>query len=72
MRQPPNSFVTDGLVSVPELISARQLYKLLGMDKRSFYRELAVGRIPPPIRIGDRRTRWRADRIREWLDSLEK
>lgn len=61
----------SGAATVPALLTARQVYELLGLDKRSFYRELAAGRIPPPIRMGTSRTRWRADRILAWLDSLE-
>jgi predicted DNA-binding transcriptional regulator AlpA len=62
----------DGRTTVPTLLTARQVYKdILGIDKRSFYQELAAGRIPKPVRIGASRTRWRADRLNAWLDSLE-
>ena len=57
--------------ALPALLTAKQVYDLLNIDKRSFYRELAAGRLPKPIRIGEKRTRWRTDKIVAFLDSLE-
>ena len=65
------TITSDGRVNLPKLLTARQVYELLGLDKRSFYREPAANRIPQPVRIGTTRTRWRADRVLAWLDSLE-
>jgi predicted DNA-binding transcriptional regulator AlpA len=64
------AITVDGLATLPTLLTARQVYELLGLDKRSFYRELAAGRIPKPIRVGLNRTRWRSDDLRKWMDSL--
>lgn len=61
---------SDGASNVPSLLTAKQIYELLGIDKRSFYRLIASGRFPKPLRIGTTRTRWRSDSLRAWLDSI--
>jgi prophage regulatory protein len=41
---------------------------LTGFGKTSIYKKMREGDFPPPLKIGQRSTRWRSDDIRLWLD----
>ncbi|MEI7923672.1 MAG: helix-turn-helix domain-containing protein [Planctomycetota bacterium] len=50
------------------LISASELAEMLHISERTLWRLLSAGQIPKPVRIG-RSTRWRANEIRDWIES---
>ena len=50
----------------PLLIDVQQLTQLLGRSRASIARDVAAGRVPDPVRIGNS-TRWRLGEIRAWV-----
>jgi len=50
------------------LISAEELATILGMSKRTVWRLLSAGRLPPPVHLG-KSTRWRLNDIHRWVES---
>jgi predicted DNA-binding transcriptional regulator AlpA len=75
LEQTVNVNVKDHLTTPPDpksagnrLWTAREVYEFLRIDKRSFFRLLATGGFPRPIRIG-RRLRWTGDQVFTWLNA---
>ena len=58
----------QALTSLPPLISASQLARVLGISNTSIWRMRSAGRLPKPILIG-RLVRWRADEVSRWIDA---
>ena len=52
-----------------ELLTIREVAQMLRVNVSTIYRLVREGEIPAPIRIGPTSTRWRADELRDWLDS---
>lgn len=52
----------------PLLLSATETARQLGVARSTLYEWSSSGRVPAPIRIG-RRTLWRADDLRAWVDA---
>lgn len=50
-----------------ELLKIEQVAGLLNVSRRTVYRLVDGGKIPPPIRIGRRMLRWVAATIRDWM-----
>ena len=50
------------------LLGRREAAKACGLGLRSWDRLAASGRVPQPVRLG-RRTLWRADELRAWVDA---
>jgi excisionase family DNA binding protein len=53
------------------LISFRELARILGVHPRTARTWLGEGRLPPSIRIGNRRLRWRLATVTKFLSDLE-
>lgn len=52
-------------------IRAKVLAPLLGISVVTLWRWSATGRIPRPIKLGERVTAWRAEDIRIWMRKVE-
>ncbi len=52
---------------VPELLDADESARVAGMGKRTWWRYVASGRAPQPVRPGGTLTRWRRADIRDWI-----
>ena len=50
------------------VLTATELSKRLQISERHLVNLNATGRLPRPIRLG-RSVRWRADKLRDWLDA---
>ena len=50
------------------VVEARIAAQLCGVSRSTWFALKAAGRIPRPVRIG-RRTLWRVDEIKAWLDA---
>lgn len=48
------------------LIDAREAWTLCGLSKSSWYKNLASGRIPRPVKIGGA-LRWRRRELDDWI-----
>jgi excisionase family DNA binding protein len=59
--------VSAGVDTIPILISAEELAKLMQVSERTLWRLLFAGKVPQPVRIG-RNTRWRYAEVREWIE----
>ena len=51
---------------VPELLTTRQVAKLLGAGQRSVWRWSHSGRMPAPVRVGNA-VRYRRGEIERWI-----
>jgi predicted DNA-binding transcriptional regulator AlpA len=51
------------------LLSAAESAELLGMSRASFWALHASGRVPLPVRLGARMTRWRRDELLRWVEA---
>ena len=51
------------------LVSDREAARLLGVSRSSWWRRVADGTMPPPLKIGGA-TRWRADEIEAAIERL--
>jgi predicted DNA-binding transcriptional regulator AlpA len=52
------------------LWSVKEVAEILSLSPRSVWRYVALGKLPPPIRLGARSVRWRASDLQRYLDSL--
>jgi excisionase family DNA binding protein len=53
---------------IPELLTIRELAKILKVSQRSIWRLVASGKLVEPLRVGGS-IRWRRDDIRNWIDN---
>ena len=53
---------------LPELLTIRELAKVLKLSPRSIWRLVKNQELPAPVRIGGS-IRWRADAITRWIDA---
>ena len=53
---------------LPELLTIRELAKVLKLSPRSIWRLVKNQQLPAPVRIGGS-IRWRADAITRWIDA---
>jgi len=53
---------------VDQLLTVKDLERKLKVSKRTIWNMLRQGRIPGPVRVGSRSTRWLASDISEWLE----
>lgn len=60
--------VSGHATSLPvELVSARELAKLLSVSERTLYRLKSAGELPPAVVLGGS-VRWRLSEIRQWIN----
>ena len=59
-------------VELAPLLTVQQAADSMAISKRTLEREIASGRFPQPIKIGERSVRIRPEHIRAYLDSLER
>lgn len=52
----------------PELLSLREVAKLLGIGLRSLNRNVERGLFPPPIRLASRTLRYSRRAVLAWID----
>ncbi len=50
------------------LLSAKEAWTLCGLSKSSWYKNLALGLIPRPVKIGGA-LRWRREELLHWIDT---
>lgn len=50
------------------LLDAREASRMLGVSRSTWLSLRAAGRTPRPVRIG-RRTLWRIDELKAWVDA---
>ncbi|MFJ1253345.1 helix-turn-helix transcriptional regulator [Cupriavidus sp. CuC1] len=50
------------LLRLPEVIATT------GRSRASIYKDIAEGKFPPPIRIGERAVAWPSDVVQGWVD----
>ncbi len=53
--------------TVPVLINAEELARMMDVSERTLWRLLSGGKVPQPVRIG-RNTRWRLAEVVEWIE----
>ena len=53
--------------TVPILINAEELARMMDVSERTLWRLLSGGKVPQPVRIG-RNTRWRLAEVAEWIE----
>jgi predicted DNA-binding transcriptional regulator AlpA len=63
MAKAPNNLGEESL-----LISAAKVGSLLDVHERTVWRMRSAGEIPPPIKVGPRKVRWRRAEILNWIE----
>jgi predicted DNA-binding transcriptional regulator AlpA len=53
-----------------ELLDARAAATMLGLSRSTFFRLVAAGKLPKPIRLGEQLRRWRRRTLLDALDAL--
>jgi len=53
-----------------DFVTARDVAELLCVSPRTVWRWAAAGRLPAPVRVGVRCTRWRVRDLQRYLDAL--
>ena len=56
----------DGIIRLPEVI------RLTGLSKTSIYASIKIDGFPAPLKLTERARGWKADEIREWIESRER
>ena len=52
-----------------ELLTIREVAATVRMNVSTIYRLVRSKQFPAPIKLGPAATRWRAEELRDWLDS---
>lgn len=60
---------TESASELPVLFTAGEVAQRLAISRRTLEREIARGRVPPPLKIG-RASRWPAADVRSYLERL--
>src|SRR5690606_32605319 len=55
--------VTDRILPIAEVV------KIVGLSRRSVYRELKSGQFPRPVQLSARRVGWKESAVQAWLDA---
>jgi excisionase family DNA binding protein len=53
------------------LITVQDVAEILCVSTRQVYASVAAGRLPKPVKLGHRTTRWKATDIQAYLDQLK-
>lgn len=53
-----------------DFVTARDVAELLCVSRRTVWRWTAAGRLPAPVRVGARCTRWRVSDLQRYFDAL--
>ncbi len=61
-----------GVQAGERLIGTREFWTALGVAKRTFYRWLKEKKLPEPIRLGNRRLKWRSGAVEAFLNELDR
>jgi len=59
------SFPKTGFIRLPEIL------KVIPIGKSTWWAGVKSGRFPKPVKLGPNTTAWKAEDIRELLESLE-
>jgi predicted DNA-binding transcriptional regulator AlpA len=54
---------------VPLLLDGRDAARLCGVSPATWYRMVAAGRCPAPVRLSAGCVRWRAQELRAWVEA---
>ena len=49
------------------LLLASEVMELVRLRRSELYRQLRLGRFPPPVRLGERRVAWRQSDVERWI-----
>jgi prophage regulatory protein len=49
------------------LLLASEVMELVRLRRSELYRQLGLGRFPPPVRLGERRVAWRQSDVERWM-----
>lgn len=57
---------------IPQMLTAREVCSALKISLATLYRSISAGRLPKPVKIGERASRWRSSDLAEFIDGLGK
>ena len=57
------------VVSGPLLCAATDAAKMLGVSRSQFWKLHSAGKLPTPVKLGARATRWRVDELKAWVSA---
>ena len=59
-----------GFLRLPDIIGDRENPGIFPVSRSSWYKGIAEGRYPKPVKIGERTSAWRVEEIRKLIDDL--
>ena len=58
------------LLEKKEYLTIKEVCRIARVSRPSVYKMTSSGRMPRPVKLGNKTIRWPAAEIREWLDKL--
>lgn len=65
----PATLSTYGALPVTGYVRISDLRPILPFSDSTIWRRVRAGTFPAPVKLSERVTAWRAEDVREWLDS---
>jgi prophage regulatory protein len=59
----PEGQVTERILPIAEVV------KIVGLSRRSVYRELKAGLFPRPVQLSARRVGWKESAVQAWVEA---
>lgn len=60
---------SHNLLPAEGYVRAKVLAPMLGIAVVTLWRWAAAGKLPPPVKLSERVTAWRAEDIRKWINA---
>jgi predicted DNA-binding transcriptional regulator AlpA len=60
----------NGSANPLRLVRSKELRQMIGWSHATFWRLVNEGRLPMPVRIGERTKAWKLSNINAWLERL--
>jgi prophage regulatory protein len=52
-----------------ELLKRRYVESLTGLSRSSIYKQISIGKFPPPVRLTNKSVAWRKEDVASWIAS---
>jgi len=62
-----STVTTQSVTPGPALERLPQVLRRVGVSRSEWYRQIAVGTAPKPVKIGARASAWSVDEINRWI-----
>lgn len=52
-----------------ELLKRRYVESLTGLSRSSIYKQISIGKFPPPVKLTNKSVAWRKEDVASWIAS---